>query len=55
MCATFSDSEKRKKLNKLIECIADIEGDLIQATSKTANTKESIRRFFNNKTFGTFE
>lgn len=31
MTASFSENEKRKKLNKLLESIADIEGDLIQA------------------------
>ena len=52
--ATFSEVEKRKNVKKLIESLVEIEGDLIQAVSKTT-TKESVKRFFNAKTFGTFE
>ena len=55
LTAQFTEGEKRKKLNKLLDSIADLEGDLIQALSKTSSTKESVKRFFNSKTFGTFE
>jgi hypothetical protein len=54
MCASFSESEKRKQVNRLLESIADIEGDLIQAISKTTY-KDLVKKFFNMKTFGTFE
>lgn len=54
MSACFSEVEKRKKVHKLVESLVDIEGDLIQAVSKTT-TKESIKKFFNAKLFGTFE
>ena len=54
MSASFSEGEKRKKVNKWLEAIADLEGDLIQSVSKT-NSKDSVKKFFNSKTFGTFE
>jgi hypothetical protein len=54
MTAYFTEIEKRKNVNKLLECIADIEGDLIQAVSKTSY-KDSVKKFWHNRTFGSFE
>ena len=54
MCASFSISEKKKKIGKLHDAILDIEGDLHIALAKVS-PKESIHRFFNMKMFGTFE
>ena len=54
MCASFTESEKRRKVNQLLECIADIEGDLISAIAKTTQQDE-VKKFVHNKTFGTFE
>lgn len=53
--ASFSDQEKRKKLSKLMECISDIEGELLRVISPAPSTRESITKFFNLKLFGSFE
>ena len=53
--ASFSDQEKRKKLNKLMECISDIEGELLRVILPALSTKEQIVKFFNLKLFGSFE
>ena len=53
--ATFSENEKRKKLSKLIECVTDIEGELIKVVSDAPTTKEAIHKYFNIKLFGSFE
>lgn len=38
-----------------MECIAEIEGELIRVVSPAPNIKESIHKFFNLKLFGSFE
>lgn len=54
MNASFSQVEKRKKVGRLLDALLDIEGDLHLAMAKT-NPRETFHRFFNFKTFGTFE
>lgn len=54
MSASYSLAEKKKRVGKLLDSLLDIEGDLYLAMAKT-NVKESVHKFFNFKTFGTFE
>jgi hypothetical protein len=54
MCASFSVIEKKKKVGKLLDTLLEIEGDLHLAMAKTS-LKDSVRKFFKVKTFGTFE
>jgi hypothetical protein len=54
MTASFTESEKRKKVGKLIETLQVIEGDLILSQS-ASGLKEKVHHFFNDKTFGTIE
>lgn len=52
--ASFTEIETKKKLHFLMDALLDIEGDMIKATTDVP-IKEKVKRFFNTKTFGTFE
>ena len=54
LTVSFNDSDKKKPLNKLIDSLIDCETLLGKVFAKTS-IKGSIHRFFNEKTFGTFE
>ena len=51
----FAENERKRKLTKLFESIQSIEGDLIRVISEAPTYKEGIRRFFDDKLFGSFE
>ena len=54
MIVSFTDVEKKKKLSKLVDSLIDCENHLSKISAKT-NLKQTVHRFFNEKTFGTFE
>lgn len=51
---TFSEAERKKKLAKLIELLVECENHL-NRIFQNLPWKESIKRFLNEKTFGTVE
>lgn len=54
MFINFPEAERKKNLPVLIDILIDCENYLTNITNKVP-LRQSIRRFFNEKTFGTFE
>jgi hypothetical protein len=52
--SSIPESEKKQNLGKLIACLSEIEGDLSREVNDT-DIRDSVRKFFNSKLFGTFE
>jgi len=54
MSASFTESEKKRNVGRLMETLIEIEGDLLSQTMKST-LKENMKKFMNLKTFGTIE
>ena len=54
LVVSFSEHERKTKLGKLADSLMDCETHISKMFAK-CTLKESIHRFFNEKTFGTFE
>ena len=54
MSASFTEQEKKRNVQKMMETLIDIEGELLSQTMKGL-FKENMYKFMRLKTFGTIE